>query len=129
MPSPQNLQSQLPLQSSPVPSPLQRQPTPTCVPEDTHLNALIFICDVEQTASSSFGRIGWCTSSSQGLQLNINSQSSFCKKWFYLKPPISQQKRYLEMRKNGRMEKACKSIPEVSLEVDRVAIRLNKVTI
>ncbi|CAL1393403.1 unnamed protein product [Linum trigynum] len=63
-------------------------------------------------------------SNSQGLQLNIKSQSSFCKKCFYLKPPISQQKRYLEMRKNGRMEKACRSIPEISLKVDRLAIRV-----
>ncbi|XP_022879069.1 BAG family molecular chaperone regulator 2-like [Olea europaea var. sylvestris] len=33
--------------------------------------------------------------------------------------PISQEKRYLEMRKNAKMEKAAKSISEISLEVDR----------
>ncbi|GAB4826395.1 hypothetical protein Ancab_009260 [Ancistrocladus abbreviatus] len=35
--------------------------------------------------------------------------------------PISQEKRYLEMRKNAKMEKAAKSISEISLEVDRLA--------
>ena len=35
--------------------------------------------------------------------------------------PISQEKRYLEMRKNAKMEKASKSISEISLEVDRLA--------
>ncbi|KAL2920608.1 BAG family molecular chaperone regulator 3 [Bienertia sinuspersici] len=35
--------------------------------------------------------------------------------------PISQEKRYLEMRKNAKLEKAAKSISEISLEVDRLA--------
>lgn len=35
--------------------------------------------------------------------------------------PISQEKRYLEMRKTAKMEKAAKSISEISLEVDRLA--------
>lgn len=35
--------------------------------------------------------------------------------------PISQEKRYLELRKTARMEKAAKSISEISLEVDRLA--------
>ncbi|KAI4347505.1 hypothetical protein L6164_008315 [Bauhinia variegata] len=35
--------------------------------------------------------------------------------------PISQEKRFLEMRKNAKMEKAAKSISAISLEVDRLA--------
>ncbi|OAY48247.1 BAG family molecular chaperone regulator 2 [Manihot esculenta] len=35
--------------------------------------------------------------------------------------PISQEKRLLEMRRNAKMEKASKSISEISLEVDRLA--------
>lgn len=35
--------------------------------------------------------------------------------------PLSQEKRYLEMRRNAKMEKASKSISEISLEVDRLA--------
>lgn len=35
--------------------------------------------------------------------------------------PISQEKRYLEMRKNAKTEKAAKLISEISLEVDRLA--------
>ncbi|XP_022765303.1 BAG family molecular chaperone regulator 1-like [Durio zibethinus] len=35
--------------------------------------------------------------------------------------PISREKRLLEMRKNAKMEKASKSISEISLEVDRLA--------
>lgn len=34
---------------------------------------------------------------------------------------ISQEKRYLEMRRNAKMEKASKYISEISLEVDRLA--------
>ncbi|KAL2558583.1 BAG family molecular chaperone regulator 3 [Forsythia ovata] len=37
-----------------------------------------------------------------------------------MEDPISQEKRYLEMRKNAKMEKAAKSISEISLEVDRL---------
>ncbi|KAF2311872.1 hypothetical protein GH714_027078 [Hevea brasiliensis] len=35
--------------------------------------------------------------------------------------PISQEKRFLEIRRNAKMEKASKSISEISLEVDRLA--------
>ncbi|XP_076883867.1 BAG family molecular chaperone regulator 2-like [Bidens hawaiensis] len=35
--------------------------------------------------------------------------------------PISQEKRYIEMMKNAKIEKAAKSIFEISLEVDRLA--------
>ncbi|KAI4351801.1 hypothetical protein L6164_006117 [Bauhinia variegata] len=35
--------------------------------------------------------------------------------------PISQEKRFVEMRKNAKMEKAAKSISAISLEVDRLA--------
>lgn len=35
--------------------------------------------------------------------------------------PISQERRYLEMRRNAKMEKASKSISEISLVVDRLA--------
>ncbi|KAI3471100.1 hypothetical protein Pfo_027763 [Paulownia fortunei] len=35
--------------------------------------------------------------------------------------PISQEKRYLEMRKNAKMEKAAKTLSEISLEVDNLA--------
>ncbi|KAG9158455.1 hypothetical protein Leryth_013196 [Lithospermum erythrorhizon] len=38
-----------------------------------------------------------------------------------LEDPISLERRYLEMRKNAKMEKASKSISEISLEVDRLA--------
>lgn len=38
-----------------------------------------------------------------------------------LEDPISQEKRYLEMRRNAKMERAAKSISEISLEVDRLA--------
>ncbi|XP_068650219.1 BAG family molecular chaperone regulator 1-like [Aristolochia californica] len=35
--------------------------------------------------------------------------------------PTSQERRYLEMRRNAKMEKAAKSISEISLEVDKLA--------
>ncbi|KAF8379423.1 hypothetical protein HHK36_028858 [Tetracentron sinense] len=35
--------------------------------------------------------------------------------------PTSQERRFLEMRKNAKMEKASKSISEISLEVDKLA--------
>ncbi|XP_057950615.1 BAG family molecular chaperone regulator 1 isoform X1 [Malania oleifera] len=38
-----------------------------------------------------------------------------------LEDPISQEKRYLEMRRNAKMERASKSISEISLEVDKLA--------
>ncbi|KAK7279995.1 hypothetical protein RJT34_25057 [Clitoria ternatea] len=42
-------------------------------------------------------------------------------KMVLMEDPISQEKRYLEMRKNAKMERAAKSISEISLEVDRLA--------
>ncbi|KAF8008600.1 hypothetical protein BT93_K2307 [Corymbia citriodora subsp. variegata] len=39
--------------------------------------------------------------------------------------PISQEKRILEMRRNAKMEKASKSISEISLQVDRLAGRVS----
>ncbi|GMJ14932.1 BCL-2-associated athanogene 1 [Hibiscus trionum] len=38
---------------------------------------------------------------------------------------LSQEKRLLEMRKNAKMEKASKSISEISLEIDRLAGRVS----
>lgn len=38
--------------------------------------------------------------------------------------PLSQEKRYLEMRRAAKMEKASQSISEISLEVDRLAGRV-----
>ncbi|CAN4085280.1 unnamed protein product [Withania somnifera] len=35
--------------------------------------------------------------------------------------PLSQEKRYLEMRKNAKMEQAAKTISDISFEVDRLA--------
>lgn len=35
--------------------------------------------------------------------------------------PISQERRYIETRRNAKMEKASKHISEISLEVDRLA--------
>ncbi|OIW12504.1 hypothetical protein TanjilG_04668 [Lupinus angustifolius] len=42
-----------------------------------------------------------------------------------MEDPISKEKRYLEMMKNAKMEKAAKSISEISLEVDRLAGRVS----
>lgn len=42
-----------------------------------------------------------------------------------MEDPISQEKRYLEMRKNAQMEKASKSISQISLEVDRLAAQVS----
>ncbi|KVI04752.1 BAG family molecular chaperone regulator 2-like [Cynara cardunculus var. scolymus] len=42
-------------------------------------------------------------------------------KMVLVEDPISQEKRYLEARKNAKMEKAAKSVSEISLEVDRLA--------
>ncbi|KAL6509478.1 hypothetical protein OROGR_022788 [Orobanche gracilis] len=39
--------------------------------------------------------------------------------------PISQEKRFLEMRKNAKMEKAAVSISEISVQVDRLAGRVS----
>ncbi|MED6174197.1 hypothetical protein PIB30_066708 [Stylosanthes scabra] len=39
--------------------------------------------------------------------------------------PLSQERRYLEMRKNAKMEKAANSISQISLEVDRLAGRVS----
>lgn len=42
-----------------------------------------------------------------------------------MEDPISQEKRYLEMRRNAKMEKDAKCISEVSLEVDRLAVQVS----
>ncbi|KAK5782610.1 BAG family molecular chaperone regulator 3 [Gossypium arboreum] len=42
-------------------------------------------------------------------------------KMVLMEDPISQEKRLMEMRKNAKMEKASKSISEISFEVDRLA--------
>lgn len=39
--------------------------------------------------------------------------------------PISQEKRYVEMRKNAKIARAAKSISEISLEVDKLAGQVN----
>ncbi|KAK9021858.1 hypothetical protein V6N11_011824 [Hibiscus sabdariffa] len=42
-----------------------------------------------------------------------------------MEDPISQEKRLLEMRKNAKMEKASKSISEISLQVDSLASQVS----
>lgn len=42
-------------------------------------------------------------------------------KMVVMEDPLSQEKRLLEMRKNAKMEKAAKSISDISFEVDRLA--------
>ncbi|CAN0902685.1 BAG family molecular chaperone regulator 1 [Linum grandiflorum] len=42
-----------------------------------------------------------------------------------IEDPMSQERRYVEMRKNAKLEKASKSISEISLEVDRLAGRVS----
>ncbi|KAK7314966.1 hypothetical protein VNO77_33498 [Canavalia gladiata] len=46
-------------------------------------------------------------------------------KMVLVEDPISQEKRLLEIRKNAKMEKAAKSISEISLDVDRLAGRVS----
>lgn len=46
-----------------------------------------------------------------------------------LEDPISQEKRYLEMRKNAKMERAAKSISEISLDVDRLAGQVKTINV
>lgn len=41
-----------------------------------------------------------------------------------MEDPISQEKRYLEMRRTAKMQSASKSITEISLEVDRLGIQV-----
>lgn len=41
-------------------------------------------------------------------------------KMVLMEDPISQEKRYLELKKNAKMEKAAKIISQISLEVDRL---------
>ncbi|KAK9060902.1 hypothetical protein SSX86_018082 [Deinandra increscens subsp. villosa] len=48
-------------------------------------------------------------------------------KMVVMEDPISQEKRYIEMQKNAKMEKAAKSISEISLEVDRLAGQVSAV--
>jgi len=42
-------------------------------------------------------------------------------KLMFVEDSISQEKRYLEMRMNAKMERTTKYISEISLEVDRLA--------
>lgn len=42
-----------------------------------------------------------------------------------LEDPLSQEKRFIEMRKTAKMEKASKSISEISLEVDKLASQVS----
>ncbi|KAL5567811.1 hypothetical protein UlMin_024386 [Ulmus minor] len=42
-----------------------------------------------------------------------------------MEDPLSQEKRFLEMRRTAKMEKAAKSISEISLEVDRLGGRVS----
>lgn len=42
-------------------------------------------------------------------------------KMVVMEDPISQEKRFVEMRKNAKMEKAAKLILDISFEVDRLA--------
>lgn len=42
-------------------------------------------------------------------------------KMVVMEDPISQEKRFVEMRKNAKMEKAAKLISDISFEVDRLA--------
>ncbi|GMJ06550.1 BCL-2-associated athanogene 1 [Hibiscus trionum] len=42
-----------------------------------------------------------------------------------MEDPISQEKRLLEMRKNAKMEKASKSVSQISLEVDSLASQVS----
>ncbi|KAL4557116.1 hypothetical protein LXL04_035286 [Taraxacum kok-saghyz] len=42
-------------------------------------------------------------------------------KMVVVEDPISQEKRYVEIRKNSKLEKAAKSISDISFEVDRLA--------
>ncbi|KAL0341083.1 UNVERIFIED_CONTAM: BAG family molecular chaperone regulator 1 [Sesamum radiatum] len=39
--------------------------------------------------------------------------------------PVSQEKRYLEMRKNAKMEKAAKTVSEISSEVDKLVAQVS----
>ncbi|KAL4188190.1 hypothetical protein AMTRI_Chr09g42860 [Amborella trichopoda] len=41
-----------------------------------------------------------------------------------IEDPTSQERRYIEMRKNAKMERASKSIAEISLEVDKLAAQV-----
>ncbi|KAK1421419.1 hypothetical protein QVD17_23735 [Tagetes erecta] len=46
-------------------------------------------------------------------------------KMVLVEDPISKEKRYIEMRKNAKMEKAAKSISEIGLEVDRLVSQVS----
>lgn len=46
-------------------------------------------------------------------------------KMVLIEDPISQEKRFLEMRKIAKTEKASKAISDISLEVDRLGGRVN----
>lgn len=42
-----------------------------------------------------------------------------------IEDPINRERRYLEIRKNAKVERASKSISEVSLEVDKLASQVH----
>lgn len=42
-------------------------------------------------------------------------------KMVLIEDPLSLEKRYIEMKKNAKMEKAAKTISDISFEVDRLA--------
>ncbi|KAM0022492.1 putative Ubiquitin-like domain superfamily, BAG domain superfamily [Helianthus debilis subsp. tardiflorus] len=50
-------------------------------------------------------------------------------KMVLVEDPSSQERRYVEMRKNAMMEKAAKAISQISLEVDRLAGQVHRVKI
>ncbi|KAJ0587601.1 putative Ubiquitin-like domain, BAG domain superfamily, molecular chaperone regulator BAG [Helianthus annuus] len=50
-------------------------------------------------------------------------------KMVLVEDPISQERRYVEMRKNAMMEKAAKAISQISLEVDRLAGQVHRVCV
>lgn len=49
-------------------------------------------------------------------------------KMVLMEDPISQEKRFLELKKNAKMEKAAKIISHISLEVDRLGGQVEKFT-
>ncbi|KAL3628022.1 hypothetical protein CASFOL_028124 [Castilleja foliolosa] len=59
-------------------------------------------------------------------EVSRGEEQGFQKQWKNRKSKISE-KRYLEMRKNEKMEKAAKSISEISLDVDRLARQVSSI--
>lgn len=42
-----------------------------------------------------------------------------------MEDPMRQERRFLEMRKNAKFEKAAKSVSEITLEVDKLATKVS----